>query len=89
MLKKEDKLLNLKDELRQKLPESQIHVSLKDGTAGYYDYYGVTFRETPEEWQTVENYIIGAIEANVGFKIRITEWGISNNGHFVHYFQRI
>ncbi|MBI2099425.1 hypothetical protein HYT45_03390 [Candidatus Uhrbacteria bacterium] len=79
----------LKRELLDKLPSRQIGIRRNEGLVYYYDYHGVTFWESEEERREVENYIIGVIEAAVGFKVRITEWGESNNGHFVHSFERI
>ncbi len=77
----------LKRELLEKLPPEQIKVIRSEGLIIYYDYHGVTFRESEEERRIVQEYIISAVEADVGFKICITEWGISNNGHFVHEFE--
>lgn len=78
----------LEQELRTKLPPEQIKVLEEEGVVLYYDYHGVTFRESNAEQRIVENYIIGVIEAKVGYRIRITEWGLSSNGHFVHFFER-
>lgn len=57
------------------------------GIAIYYDYLGATFCEK-DEVQIVYDYLIDVIEKHFGFKIRITEWGSSNNGHFADHFER-
>ncbi len=78
----------LEQELREKLPPEQIDVLEGDGLVLYYDWHGVTFRETDAEWEIVKSYIISVIEAKTGYRVRITKWGLSNNGHFSHRFER-
>ena len=80
---------DLEKELREKLPPQCIGVSVEERLVAYYDYHGVTFRESESEQVIVNDYIVSVVAEKAGFPVRITEWGPSNNGRFAHYFERV
>ena len=79
----------LEQKLNKQLPPEHIHVNLDEMAIVYYDYHGVTFRDSEKENNFVEDYIVRVATEKVGSPIKITEWGQSNNGRFAHYFERI
>lgn len=79
----------LEQELNEKLPPHCIRVSVEDCLVTYYDFHGVTFRESKKEQMIVEKYLLGVITDKVGSPVKIIGWGHSNNGHFAHYFERV
>jgi len=81
-----------KEILKRDLPAEHICIDFDSttnkGVAIYYDYDGATFCED-NEIQEVYGYITAVIEERLGFKVRVTEWGESNNGHFNDHFEKI
>ena len=77
----------LQNELAEKLPPHVISVNQYRGWVTYYDYHGVTLRESEDEQQQVKDYILNVINERTSYWATITEWGFSNNGHFVHVFE--
>ena len=73
--------------LREKLSPKSFSI-IEGNQIVYYDFHGVTFQDTDEKRQIVQDYIVGVAEDRLGFPIEITDWSISNNGHFAHSFVR-
>jgi len=81
---KDRKLLR---ELSKKLSPKSFNI-VGGNQIVYYDFHGITFQNTDEKRQIVQDYIISVAEEKLGFPIKITDWGVSNNGHFAHRFIR-
>lgn len=84
----EDTMATFVEELREKLPPDEISVSAEEGLVSYYDWHGITFRESAEEQAIIEAYLLEVIATKVGYPVKVTWWGDSNNGHFTHRFEQ-
>lgn len=67
-------------ELREKLPEKDIHVH-DDQTITFYDYHAVTYRHTNAEDAVVDQYLREIVCKKVGADVMLTDQGSAGNGH--------
>jgi len=78
-----------KQELSEKLPKRVITIDTTNCLILYYDWYGVTFTNTEEDKQTVEDYLVEIVQDKIGKPVRVSKWSIGNNGHFADEYELI
>ena len=79
----------LEQELTEKLPLTDFTVDVEKKIAHYYDWHGVTYRNTKAEQEIANSYVAKSISEKAGFPIKVTVYHENGNGHFTCQFERI